>query len=66
MGDLLNGFLATLPKESMLYFLRRYWYADSVEEIAQRYGVGESKVKVQLHRSRKRLRAYLEKEGVRI
>ena len=44
-------------------FLRRYWYADSVEAVALRFGWSVSKTKSVLFRTRKRLRAYLEKEG---
>lgn len=62
----LNGFLETLPKEHRLLFLRRYWFADSVAEIAKRYDMTESNVKTQLFRTRNKLRDYLEKEGIQI
>lgn len=64
LGHLLNSFLKALPQESRLIFLRRYWYADSILAISQRYGISESKVKTNLFRTRNKLRAYLEKEGV--
>ena len=60
----LENFLESLSKESRLIFLRRYLYVDTVAEIAQRYGISESKVKTQLHRSRQKLRTCLEKEGI--
>lgn len=66
LGQLLNDFLGTLNEESRNIFLRRYWYADSVAEIAQRYRIGESKVKTRLFRTRNQLRSFLEKEGYRI
>ena len=43
--------------------MRRYWYTDSIEEIAQRYGISISKVKTRLFRTRNELRSFLEKEG---
>ena len=58
-----NGFLAHVPEAQRNIFLRRYWYFDPVAEIAARYGLTQSKVKTTLFRLRKRLRAYLEKEG---
>lgn len=61
---LLENFLDSLSKESRLIFLRRYLYTDSIGEIAQRYGVSESKVKTQLHRTRTKLHDYLAKEGI--
>ena len=47
-------------------FLRRYWYGESVAEVAQALGCGEGKVKSSLFRSRKALREYLEKEGIAV
>lgn len=66
IGRILNAFLAGLPRESRMIFLRRYWYVDTIAEIAARYGIGESKVKMQLHRTRAKLCAYLEKEGIQV
>lgn len=60
----LEGFLESLSKENRLIFLRRYLYVDTVAEIAARYGITESKVKTQLHRTRKKLLAALEREGI--
>ena len=62
----LESFLESLSKESRLIFLRRYLYVDSAAEIAQRYGISESKVKTQLHRTRNKLHTYLEKEGITV
>lgn len=64
LGRALNRFLAALPRESRVIFLRRYWYCDTIEEIAHRWGFSESKVKTQLHRTRNKLRAYLIEEGI--
>lgn len=60
----LNAFLEVLPQESRRFFLRRYWYGDSIGEIASRYGVSESMVKTRLFRTREKLRAHLQKEGI--
>ena len=62
----LETFLDSLSKESRLIFLRRYLYVDTVAEIAARYGISESKVKTQLHRTRAKLHTYLAKEGIYI
>ena len=66
LGDALNRFLAMLSKESRVIFLRRYWFADSIEEIAIRYHISQSKVKTRLYRTRNQLRVFLEKEGISI
>ena len=66
LRDLLNRFLESQTERSRILFVRRYWFGDSVKEIAQRYALGESLVKMTLLRSRNALRALLEQEGVRI
>lgn len=63
---LLEVFLDSLPREHRLIFLRRYLYVDTIGEIAARYGISESKVKVRLHRTRSQLREYLAKEGIKL
>ena len=63
---ILESFLEGLSKESRLIFLRRYLYVDTVAEIAARYGISESKVKTQLHRTRTKLYNHLAKEGIRV
>ncbi|MGN1109745.1 MAG: sigma factor-like helix-turn-helix DNA-binding protein [Oscillospiraceae bacterium] len=45
-------------------FVRRYWYASPVEEIARDYGFSLSKVKTSLMRTRKKLKEHLESEGI--
>lgn len=62
--DLLNRFLDTLPPQDCKLFVRRYWYMNSIKELAQEYHVSESKASVTLFRTREKLRTYLEKEGV--
>lgn len=64
IGEALNRFLRGLGEEPRRFFLRRYWYAESVREVAQACGVSESKVKMSLHRTRKKLREFLQKEGL--
>lgn len=66
IGHLLNEFLAVTPKESRMIFLRRYWHGDSIAEISQRFGISRSKVKTSLHRTRGKLKAFLEMEGVAV
>lgn len=64
IGRALNRFLEGLTQESRIIFLRRYWFADSIEEIAARYGITQSKVKTRLHRTRVKLHSFLESEGI--
>ena len=64
LTEILNRFLASLSEEQRKIFMRRYWYVCAVKEIADDYGITESKVKMSLLRSRNQLIAVLEKEGI--
>ena len=63
LATALNAFLGGLDEEKRNMFVRRYWFLDSVADIAKHYGISESKVKTTLFRCRNRLREYLNKEG---
>lgn len=60
----LERFLQKLPQEKRQAFVLRYWYFRSVQEIAGSLHMTESKVTSLLHRTRKELKAHLEKEGI--
>ncbi len=64
LSRIIDAFLETLPVDERRVFLRRYWYFDSVNAIAGRYGFGESRVKMMLKRTRDKLAARLRKEGI--
>ena len=66
VAGMINAFLEKLKTETRIIFVRRYYYADSVKEIAQRLAIGESKVKTTLFRVRQELKVYLEEQGVRV
>ena len=57
-------FLDALPITERRVFLCRYWYVDSVEAIAEKFGFSQSKVKTMLHRTRAKLRKQLAEEGL--
>lgn len=46
--------------------MRRYYFADSIEEIARMFSLSENNVSVRLHRTRNKLKKYLEQEGFHI
>lgn len=66
LADKLNVFLSQLPGEARRIFLRRYWNLNTVREIAEVYGISESKVKMSLMRTRGKLRSFLEQEGIEL
>jgi RNA polymerase sigma-70 factor (ECF subfamily) len=61
--DALNRFIRSLPEQTQKVFVRRYWYASSIDEIAKEYGINKNSVGVTLMRTREKLREFLKKEG---
>lgn len=64
ISRVINKFLFELDEEKRRMFVRRYFYSDSVSDVARRLNVSVPKVKTTLHRVREELREYLEKEGI--
>ena len=62
----ISEFLRQTDTFSRILFVRRYWYLESIHDLAERYNVSESKVKSNLFRTRKALRQHLLEEGVSI
>ena len=63
LGRAMDAWLDTLNKENRAIFLRRYWFGDSVKDIATAFHMKENAVSVRLSRLRDSLKAYLIKEG---
>ena len=66
VGRLISQFLRTQKEDVRNVFIRKYYFFDSVKEIAERYSFTESKVKNMLFFTRNKLKDYLIKEGVEI
>ena len=64
LSHAIDTFLRTLPERECSIFLRRYWYVDSVQDIAARYALRENTAKSILFRTREKLRRYLAGEGI--
>ena len=64
--EIINRFLESISKDDRKLFVRRYWYLDSIIDIAKRYHFSESKVKTTLFRMRKGLKEELLREGIQV
>lgn len=62
LREALGRFLSGLPKDTRIMFVERYWYMLSVREIAENHGIGQSRVKMSLARTRKKLETFLKEE----
>lgn len=65
LTDTINEFLRFQAKEKRVMFVKRYWYGQSVSDIAKSMGASESKVSTTLFRVRADLKEWLFKEGYR-
>ena len=66
LGAAISRFLDTLPGTTKTVFVGRYYFLDSVKEVASYTGMSESKVKSMLFRLRKMLRDCLKSEGYEV
>jgi len=64
VARLIDSFLETLDLQSRILFVRRYWHADSIKDLATLFHKSKHCVSVRLSRIRKDLKQYLKKEGV--
>lgn len=64
LSRLMNAFVSSLPKQERQVFVCRYWYLDSIADIAARFGFSQSKVKSMLARTRKKLHKLLIQEDI--
>lgn len=58
-----NRFLGTQPEETVTIFVHYYGNGRSIREIAEAFGITQSKVAVTLMRTRRKLWKWLDKEG---
>ncbi len=63
LGDAITRFLRGQPERDRLLFIRRYWYFDDLSVLAKQTGLPEKKISGILFRVRRRLKAWLKKEG---
>lgn len=64
LAESISAFLYEQPRLKRDLFIRRYWYAESIGNLAKTYGISESKTASLLFRVRKQLKSHLEKEGI--
>ena len=66
LGKAISDFLRKQPEMRRNAFIRRYWYCDSVGEIARRCGIKQGNAAVMLGRMREALKTYLTERGFEI
>ena len=64
LSSTIDRFLYAQPTEKRVMFIRRYFYSQSIDEIARGMGITDSKVKITLYRLREALRRELEEQDL--
>lgn len=64
LTNCINEYLDSLPKLHRMVFVGRYWYFESIEQIAKHLGITQSKTKTLLYRTRLGLKEHLAKEEI--
>lgn len=64
LEEAIGSFVSQLPCTEKTIFVLRYWYVTPIEEIAEKLQFSKGKIKSILFRTRKKLRVYLQEEGL--
>ena len=62
----IDAFLSALSKEDRVMFVKRYWFSESLSEIADAFHITENNVSVRLGRIRRKLHQYLDRKEATI
>ena len=66
LSEIINSWLAELPKEDRVLFLKRYYYGEAVKGLAKMYGCTENQMAQRMLKLRKKLKLFLLAKGVKI
>lgn len=61
---LIEQFLDSLDKPNRVMFMKRYWFAETMPDIAKEFGISENHAAVKMLRIRNKMKKFLEREGI--
>ncbi|MBO7448755.1 MAG: sigma-70 family RNA polymerase sigma factor [Clostridiales bacterium] len=64
LKEAIDRFLGKIKKVDRILFVKRYWFAQEISQIAEETGYGANYINVHLHRTREKLKAFLIKENL--
>ena len=64
LAEIISDWLALLPKDDRVLFMRRYWFGDALKELAKESGTNQNQLAQRMFRLRSSLKDTLEKEGI--
>jgi len=66
LSETIDGWLAQLPKDDRILFVRRYWFGEAVNALAEEYGCSQNQMAQRMMRLRKALKSTLDQGGIDI
>lgn len=66
LTEKIENWLDTLSEDNSSLFIRRYWYGESVSALGAEIGKSDAQTAQIMYRLRKKLREFLEKEGITV
>ena len=66
LSGIISRWLDSLDKEDRLLFVRRYWYAETVKDLAAESSMTANQMAKQMQKLRDSLRQELKKEGMEL
>ena len=66
LAELLSDFVSRQRETDRVLFMGRYWFACPIQDLARRMNMTPNAVRQRLHKTRERLRSYLEERGYRV
>lgn len=64
VSQIIDDFLKNIDQENRVMFVRRYWYSDSIDDLAELFQTSNHNISVRLCRIREKLKKHLIKKGV--
>ena len=64
LKEAIDRFLGKIKKVDRIFFVKRYWFAQEIAQIAEETGYDANYINVHLHRTREKLKAFLIKENL--
>ena len=66
LAALISSWLRTQSAKDRALFIKRYWHGESISSLSEACGCRPGELSLRMFRLRKKLKAYLEKEGFEI
>ena len=66
LAKAIDRFLSSIAKDERVLFVRRYWFGDSISELAGLFSQSGHNISSRLYRTRKKLRKFLLGEGAKL